>query len=206
MVNKWAILTLAAACISSEISAQSTETANKAKSAPRPAEIAKFFIDEPKKDSPYETGPLHIVYSDGTESVQTLPPYKASTEKEMVYNEAGFSGVQLAADRQTLGWTIDLDNANAYPVALFVVVFRHHKVLHAFEPGLTVWDWMFLESGKQVAVVSGPLHGPGAGEYRLYDVQTGKLMSKVFGDDKTEALKRDEPAWAKLLQDHLHKR
>jgi hypothetical protein len=31
-------------------------------------------------------------------------------------------------------------------------------------------------------------------------------MSKVFGDDKTEALKRDEPAWAKLLQDHLHKR
>ena len=37
-----------------------------------PREIARFFIDEAKADSGYETGPLHIVYDDGTDVQATV--------------------------------------------------------------------------------------------------------------------------------------
>lgn len=57
------------------------------------------------------------------------------------------------------------------------------------------------EGGKQVAVVFG--HGPEVGDYRLYDVKTGKLVSEVWGDADTQSLKTDAPDWAKRLQDHL---
>jgi hypothetical protein len=204
-MRKWAHLVLVGLCSSVALSAQSIGTPKETKRAIPAAEIAKFFIDQPKKDSPYETGPLHIVYSDGTESVETLPPYKSSTEKETVCNEVGFSDIRLAEDRQTLGWTVDIDNCSVYSIPVIVEVLRRHRVLHTFEPGLTIWDWMFLEDGEEVAVVSGPLHGDAAGEYPLYDVATGKLLSKVWGESD-DAVKPNAPEWAKQLETHRHKR
>jgi hypothetical protein len=38
----------------------------------------------------------------------------------------------------------------------------------------------------------------------FYDVQTGKLISEVFGDEGTQSLSPDAPEWAKLLEEHLH--
>jgi hypothetical protein len=175
------------------------------KDSPQTAQITKFFVAEPIANSGYETGPLHIIYGDGTEVVQTLPPLKASTDREIAFNAVGFSGVELAQDRQTLGWTINVENCcTSYPVPLSVVVFQHKQVLNTFAQGQMVWSWMFLETGKRVAVVFGPTHGPEVGDYRLYDVKTGKLMSEVWGDEGTQSLKADAPEWAKQLQDHLH--
>lgn len=179
----------------------SSVTSLQTKDASQTAQITKFFIAQPAAGSGYETGPLHIIYSNGTESVQTLPPLKASTDKEMVFNAVGFSGVELAQDRQTLGWTINVENCcTSYSIPLSVVVFQHKQVLHTFRQGEMVWGWMFLEGGKQVAVVYGPTHGPEVGDYRLYDVKTGKLLSEVSGDADTQSLKSDAPEWAKLLQ------
>ena len=62
---------------------------------------------------------------------------------------------------------------------------------------------MFLEGGKQVAIVFGPTHGPEVGDDQLYDVKTGKLMSEVWGHADTQSLKTDAPDWAKRLQDRL---
>jgi hypothetical protein len=62
---------------------------------------------------------------------------------------------------------------------------------------------MFLEGGKQVATVFGPTHGPEVGDYQLYDVNTGKLVSEVWGDSETQSLKTDAPGWAKGLQERL---
>jgi hypothetical protein len=59
------------------------------------------------------------------------------------------------------------------------------------------------EGGKRVAVVFGPTHGPEVGDYQLYDVKTGKLVSEVWGDAETQSLKTDAPDWAKHLQDRL---
>jgi hypothetical protein len=175
------------------------------KGAPQADYITKFFIAEPAPGSGYETGPLHIIYGDGTEIVQTLPPLKSSTDKEIVFNAVGFSGVELAQDRETLGWTINVQNCcTSYSIPLSVVVFQHKRVLHTFDQGQMVWSWMFVERGKQVAVVFGPTHGPEVGDYRLYDVKAGNLVSEVCGDVDTQSLKTNAPDWAKRLQDRLH--
>ena len=135
--------------------------------------------------------------------MQTLPPLKPSTNNEMVFNAVGFSGVELAQDRQTLGWMVNVENTS-YSIPLSVVVFQNKRVLHTFDQGPIVWSWMFLEGGKQVAVVFGPTHGPEVGDYQLYDVKTGKLVSEVRGDRDTQSLGTDAPDWAKRLQDRLH--
>jgi hypothetical protein len=205
IVRQWIIPVLLVVCLSGWASAQPTAIQRKAKSTSETAEITRFFIEESKKGSPYETGPLHIAYDDGTEIIKTLPPMKKSTEKETVFNDVGFSYVQLAADRQTLGWAVDVENCcTSYPIPQRVVIFRRGKVLHAFAPGL-VWNWMFFLGGKRVAIVSGPSHGPEVGDYRLYDVRTGTLISKVMGDEDPQSLKPDAPKWAQLLQERLHK-
>jgi hypothetical protein len=185
---------------------QSSVTGQQQKDGSQKVQITKFFIAEPAAGSGYETGPLHIIYSDGTEIVQTLPSLQPGTDKESVFNAVGFSGVELAQDRQTLGWTVNVQNCcTSYSVPLSVVVFQHKQVLHTFDQGQMVWSWMFLEAGKQVAVVFGPTHGPEVGDYQLYDVKTGKLVSEVWGDAETQSLKSDAPDWAKRLQVRLHK-
>lgn len=199
-------LPLLVALLSAATFGQSSAAGQEPKDAPQKAEITKFFIAEPPASSGYETGPLHIIYSDGTQIVQTLPPLKPSTDQETVFNAVGFSGVELAQDRQTLGWTINVENCcTSYSIPSRVVVFQHKQVLHTFDQGQMVWSWMFLEAGKKVAVVFGPTHGPEVGDYQLYDVKTGKLVSEVWGDARTQSLKTDAPDWAKRLQDRLHK-
>lgn len=164
-------------------------------------EIARFFIDQPEPGSAYETGPLHIVYTDGADVVMRLPPLQKSTDEEVVFNEVGFSDVRLAEDKQTIGWTIDVENCcTSYPLPLRVVVFRNEHVLREFDRMQMVQDWMFLNGGARIAIVTGFPHGPQIGDYRLYEVKTGKLLSEVFGDEKTQSLKPDAPQWAKLLE------
>lgn len=204
VVQKWMVPMLLGVCVSCGAWAQAGGVQTETKRPPADAEITKFFINDSEEGSRYETGPLHIIYSDGTEIVQTLPPLVASTDKEIVFNDVGFAHLQLAPDRQTLGWEVDVENCcTSYPVPLRVVVFRHGKVLRSFAPGQMVWEWMFLLDGKRLAIVTGPTHGPEVGHYCLYNVQTGKLIAEVFGDESTQSLKSDAPAWALLLQERL---
>jgi len=174
---------LVGACLSVGMSGQSAEPQKKVQGTPHKAEITKFFIGDPIEDSAYETGPLHILYDDGTEIVETLPPLEKSTEKDTVFNAVGFSDVQLAEDRQTLGWAIKVENCcTSYSIPLSVVVFRDKQVLHTFDPGLMVWSWKFVQGGKQVEVVSGTVHGSDVGDDQVYDVTSGKLISDSLGD------------------------
>lgn len=170
-------------------------------------EIARFFIDQPEPGSAYETGPLHIVYTDGADVVMRLPPLQKSTDEEVVFNEVGFSDVKLAEDKQTIGWTIDVENCcTSYPLPSEFVVFRDGHILHTFDKIRMVWSWMFVRGGERVAIVSGFSHGPEVGQYQLYDVKTGKLLAEFWGDEKLQALKPDAPQWAKLLEKQLHSR
>jgi hypothetical protein len=160
-------------------------------------QITKFFIAEPTVGSKHETGPLHIIYSDGTEIVRTLPRWKADKND---FNALGFTQVEMARDRQTIGWAIDVENCcTSYSIPIRIVIFRHKHVLHTFEQGQAVYTWMFRESGKQVAILFGPTHGPG-GDYRLYDVKSGKLVSEIYENVDTQSLDPDAPDWAKQLQ------
>ena len=173
----------------------------------KPRQIARYYIDQPHPGSRYETGSLHIVYEDGADVVMKLPPLQKSTEKEAVFNEIGFSDVKLAEDKQTIGWTIDVENCcTSYPLPSELVVFRGGHILQTFDNIRMIWSWMFVRGGERVAVVSGFSHGPEVGQYQLYDVETGKLLAEVWGDEKLQALKPDAPRWAKLLEEQLHSR
>lgn len=205
--RQWIIALLFGACMPAISSAQSAATHQGPKPTSNAIHITRFFIEDPAKDSGYESGPLHIAYSDGTETVQTLPPLERSTEKETVFNDLAFSGVQLAEDRQTIGWTINVENCcTSYSIPMRVVVFRGKHVLRTIDQGQMVWSWMFVQRGERVAVVFGLTHGPEIGDYRLYNIRTGKLLSEVWGDDDTQALKPNAPAWARRLEEHYHSR
>ena len=143
------------------------------------ATITKFYVAEAGPESGYETSPLHIIYSDGTDIVEELPPLKKGTERDAVFNSVGFSDAQLADDRQTLGWTVLVENCcTSYSIPLSVELFRSGRILHSISRQI-VWRWMFLGGGKQVAVVWGPRHGPEVGNYRLYDPRAEHFFLKL---------------------------
>jgi len=191
-------------CLLSVSLAQSGNVENKKKPSST-AYITAYHIADPAPGSTYETGPLHILFSDGTDVVQDLPPKQRSTENNIVFNQEGFSDVQLAEDRQTLGWTETYDNCcTSYTVPLVVVLYRPGKILRRIDSAQMVWSWMFLEGGKRVAIVWGPTHGPEVGDFVLYDVKTGKVLGEVYGDADTQSLKPNAPEWAKKLEERLN--
>lgn len=198
-------ISLLFALLSLMASAQTTPTSPRKGHTPNPPHITRFFIEQPPAGSKYETGPLHILYSDGSDVVQTLPPWQPSTAQQFVDNTVGFADVALASDGQTLGWTLDVENpGTSYPVPVSLVLLQNKRVIRTLATGQMIWSWMFLSNGKQVAAVFGFTHGPEVGDYRLYDVSNGKLLSEVWGDETTQSLKPDAPAWAQKLQDHFH--
>lgn len=173
--------------------------------SPAKTYITKYYIADAAPDSTFETGFLHIVYSDGSEVVQEIPAKKTSTETNAVFNQEGFSDVQLAEDRQTIGWAEMYDNCcTSYSVPLAVVLYRSGKVRCHLQSGQMMWNWMFLKRGARVAIVWGPTHGPEIGDYRLYDVKSCKVLSQVYGDPETQALKNDAPEWTRVLEGKMH--
>ncbi len=162
--------------------------------------IVKFWVEEAVPGSTYETGPLHIVYNSGAQSVEKLAPKKASTGQEVAFNQEGISDPQLAEDRQTLGWLETYDNCcTSYSVPLAVVVYRSGKIIRRIQEGQMVYTWAFVDQGKQVAVLWGPTHGPGQ-VFHLYDVATGRKLAEVSPDFDSQQLKPNAPAWARKLE------
>ena len=96
------------------------------------AYIIKYYVDKPSPDSGYETGNLHIVYSDKTEIIETLPPKEKSTEKNIVYNQEGIEDVKVAPDKRTLGWAQTFDNCcTSYSIPMVLAIYRSgDTILH----------------------------------------------------------------------------
>jgi len=167
--------------------------------------IVEYYVEEAAPGSAYETGPLHIIYSDGLDVVHKLPPKKESTDREIVQNQEGISDPQLAEDKKTIGWTETFDNVGtSYAVPLVLVLYRSGKIIRKIQQGQMVWSWAFVDGGKKVAVVWGLTHGPEVGDFQLYDVNTGRMLSEVFGDSDIQGLKPNAPKWAKKLEEQLN--
>jgi hypothetical protein len=173
----------------------------------RDAYIVKYYVDEALPGSGYETGNLHIVYSDKTEVVEKLRAKEKSTENNIVFNEEGITDPKVAPDRRTAGWTEDFDNCcTSYPVPLVLAIYTSGKSILHIQQGQMVWYWTFRDGGNRVAAVWGPTHGPEVGDYQLYDVKTGRMLSEVYGDEKTQSLKPDAPEWARETEQLSHAR
>lgn len=170
------------------------------------AHIIKYYIDEAAAGSGYETGSLHIVYSDNTEIVEKIPPKQKSTEKETVENQEGIQDVKLAADKQVIGWTENYDNCcTSYAVPQVLSLYQSGKTIMHIQQGQMIWFWMFADKGKQVAAVWGAIHGPEIGDYQLYDIKTGSVIAEVFDDENTQSLKDDAPEWAKNTEKEMRR-
>jgi hypothetical protein len=171
------------------------------------AHITKYYVDKAAPGSDYETGNLHVIYTDGTEVIEKIPPKEKSTEANTVYNQEGISDIEVAADKRTIGWTAMVDNCcTSYTVPVSVAIYQSGKKVLHIQQGQMVWYWTFLSGGKHVAVVWGLTHGPEVGDYQLYDAKTGRMLSEVFGEEDIQGLAPNAPKWAKLVEEQMHKR
>ena len=156
------------------------------------AYIVKCYVDEALPGSGYETGSLHLVYSDKTEVVETLPAKKKSTEDNIVFHEEGIFDPKVAPDKRTVAWTENFDNCcTSYSVPVVLDIYTSGKrVVHSLpdRDRRCVWYWAFRSGGERVTAVWGPTHGPEVGDYQLYDVKTGRMVAQVYGDLETQSL------------------
>lgn len=131
---------------------------------------------------------VHLLLSDGREAI----PGK-------LRNQTGCSDPAIAADQKTVGWLAEYDEGGqSYPLPLTLVIYRSGKIIRQFSPnGLVIWDWHFWRDGQQVAYSWGASHG-GISGYRLFDVESGRLLEEVNTPDQT-AEKQKLPPWAQGL-------
>jgi hypothetical protein len=117
--------------------------------------------------------------------------------KEVQIAEQRCETAQLAADGYTVGWS-ELHRiepplvSETIEIAGKLVVFKKGKVVRAIDCEPWLRSWGFVKEGQQVAVYVGGLHF--AGQYVLYDVETGKAVDYA-GDPITE----QSPVWAKQI-------
>ena len=123
-----------------------------------------------------EDGKAHVAFANGVD--KTISPQAKQVE---------CADVSIADDRRTVGWSVLVENCcTSYPVPISIVVYRDgHQ--HVITTGQAIWKWRFIESGSQIAVLSGPVHGRPS-EARLYDWH-GKLLASWDGS-------HTPPAWA----------
>jgi len=158
------------------------------------SKVVKVFAEKPDED---ETGPLHIVYSDGVDVVETVPP---TAELKTEDSQAGFSDLDVAKDKETVGrgetyW----ECCQSYPVPVVLTLYRSGKILQRIRQGHMLWAWTFLGGANQVVAPWGTTHGSSSGTYQLYDVKTGHMLAEFYGDEDIRGLDRKAPDWAKQL-------
>jgi hypothetical protein len=112
-------------------------------------------------------------------------------EKEQV----GVSTPKLSPDKLTAGWLVQQENCcTSYTIPTSLILYRDGK-RRIFGDGQMIYDWCFVGEGSQVAMSTGTVHGMESRHLTLYDIPSGKAVSKCDG-----APDATPPHWAKDLQ------
>jgi hypothetical protein len=172
------------------------------------AQIIKYYVDKTTPESGHETGSLHILYGDKTEVIEKLPPKQKSIEDSVVFHEEGITEPKVAEDKRTIAWTEQFDNCcTSYSIPLVLAIYRSGGHIVEIQQGQMVWKWMFLDGGKRIAAVWGPVHFSDIGDYQLYDTESGHMIEEVLANAEVEGkngtvhgLGPKAPAWAKQLE------
>ena len=172
------------------------------------AYIVRCYIDKAAPGSGYETGSLHVVYSDQTEVTERLRPKEKGSKDSVVFNETAFAEPRVGEDKRTIAWTEQFENyGTSYSIPLVLAVYRSGNNIVEIQQGQMVWNWMLLEGGKRLAAVWGPVHSSDIGDYELYDTETGRMIDEVFADAEVagkngtvHGLGANAPVWAKQLE------
>jgi hypothetical protein len=120
-------------------------------------------------------GPLHITLSDGRDIA--IEPERGRFGNLI---QKAFSDVQLAEDGRHIGWLADyMICEQSYPCHAELVIYQPGNKLDYIPPQHgVIWDWKFVDGGKQVLVHSGFPHGDDTGTWTLYDTETGRGHGK----------------------------
>jgi hypothetical protein len=167
--------------------------ASSASTPSKDAHIVKFFSDKKDADG-HETGPLHIIYSDGSDVEIQNETKRFGDGQNLPQNI--FSNIQLAGDQQHIGWLAEyMICSQSYPCPVELVIFRAGKEPTRIGPQYGIfWNWKFLKGGKRIASHSGFPHGDNDGAYALHDTETGRELAKYRPEQK------NAPNWVKELE------
>jgi hypothetical protein len=137
---------------------------------------------------------LHIIYSDGTD-IEIPKDRGRFAVGGHVLTQESFLNVQIADDRQRIGWLADyMLCAQSYPCSVELVVYWFgHKLTYIRPPAGIVWDWWFRDGGKQAVVKFGFPHGDDTGAYALYDTKTGDELATF-----SPSTRKKYPKWLEL--------
>jgi hypothetical protein len=153
------------------------------------ADIVSFHVETKGE------GALHILYSNGTE-VEIPKERGRFADGEHTLTQKTFSDIQLADDRQYIGWFADyMICQQSYPCTAELVIYQSgHKPKYISPPVGIMWKWWFRDGGKQVVAQFGFPHGDETGAYALYDTKTGRKLA--FFSPKEE---KKAPRWLQPL-------
>lgn len=141
------------------------------------------------QDKTAGSGPLRIIYSDGTNVVVANEKGDFTGCDGQVVAQADFDEIHLAKDRQTIGWRANyMVCAQSYPCPAQLVIYRSGRVQKIAPSYGIIWGWKFLKGGEKVAMQSGFPHGDDTGEYALYETGTGRKLAEY-------SLKENSPGW-----------
>jgi hypothetical protein len=139
-------------------------------------------------------GRLHIVTADGRE--HTIMPKKWQSG-------GSYGSVKISQDGESVGWlakqmlTPLQAGANySYAVALELDIWKRGRVIRRFSSEQAIQNWVFLNSGNEVAFTTAPLHGPEV-YCTLFDVNSGRELARSATDHENNAA----PDWVKQLFD-----
>lgn len=143
----------------------SAQTGSKRKRTRTPAKNARI-VDFSVADGT----PLHISFSDGTDKEIPLEKGRFGDRRQ-----ESFEAIQIAEDGKHMGWLVDyMICAQNYPCHAELVIYQPgQKLKYIPPPHGVIWDWQFVEGGKQVLVRSGFPHGDDTGISTIYDTDTG---------------------------------
>jgi hypothetical protein len=149
---------------------------------PREPFIVRFF---PERSGAYSAGPLYVIYNNGSAKL-VRNERGAVRQDNKIIEQMGFDDIQLADDRQTLGWTATyMVCAQKYPCPARLVIFRDGHVIQTIAPPHGIFStWAFLNGGTQVAAQSDA-------EVLLYETATGRQIANYLNGSK--------PDWVNLF-------
>ena len=114
-------------------------------------------------------GKAHIIYSDNSEKI-------VDAQKGQV----GCEHLIIESDDSTVAWSVLVKNCcTSYPIPTRIIVYRKGKQ-KMISPGQMIWDWRFIDGGKRLAVLSGPVHGDPSSAI-LYNTHNVRVLAKWEG-------------------------
>jgi len=163
-----------------------TEADKKPINSNKDSRIHRFLVGD--------EGNLHIYFNNGKDYLISKERGRYSSGEDVLIQE-GFENIQLADDGYHLGWLASyMVCAQSYPCTPELAIIDIKKdIKYIVPPNGVIWDWMFINGGKQIVIHHGFPHGDANGVFSLYDTGSGDKQAEY------SSFQNSAPIWVKNL-------